>query len=143
MPLENIAVVEVGTAGGLSGNAAALLREISALLERLIESGEAGSIDLQSLPLTPADRLWLAERLGKGEVEIELEVAGRSTIRESGVPGVWWITHRGQGGRTLSEFIEVTRMPEIVMPPLEDMRDGLDRLRLQLSADDTAKEKIS
>jgi hydrogenase-1 operon protein HyaF len=142
VPLEGIAVVEAPPEA-LSGNAEALLREIAALLQQLIERGEGGCIDLQSLPLTPSDRSWLAERLGKGEVEIELEAAGRSTIRESGLPGVWWITHRGPGGRTQSEFIEVARIPDIVLPPPEDMRDGLERLRRRLSEEDNARENVS
>jgi hydrogenase-1 operon protein HyaF len=136
MPLD-IAIVSAGPQDVLSGNAAALLQEISTLLSRLLENGETGSLDLKSLPLTAADRLWLSEQLGEGEVEIALEVAGPSTIRETALPGVWWITHRGQGGKVLSEFIEVTRMPDIVLPAVEDIRDGLKRLCGRIS--DTAE----
>lgn len=127
MPLD-IAIVPAEPQDVLSGNAAALLQEISTLLSRLLENGETGSLDLKSLPLTATDRFWLSEQLGEGEVEITLEVAGPSTIRETALPGVWWITHRGQGGKVLSEFIEVTRMPDIVLPAVEDIRDGLKRL---------------
>ena len=69
--------------GRATGMARSVLTEIGNLLVALSESGQAGSIDLRSLPLTYADREQLLELLGPGEVTAELDVAGRSTVRET------------------------------------------------------------
>lgn len=134
MALEDIAIVVAPAVDaspaeeGLSGNAPAILREAASLLERLADEGESGAIDLSSLPLTPADRLWLRERLGQGEVSIHLAAGGDSDILETAVPGLWWVEHRDEQGRVLSEFIEVTRVPALVAVPADDLESGLEYL---------------
>ena len=84
------------TESGLSGNALPLLREISELLRRLLETGETGTIDLSALPLTPADLDWLHEKLGEGEIAVTLQANGESTLNETACPGVWWVAHRNE-----------------------------------------------
>ena len=69
------------------------------MLEALAESGQAGSIDLRSLPLSDADRAQLEELLGRGEVQAKLDLAGASEVWETTYPGVWWIRHKGAGGQ--------------------------------------------
>ena len=133
MPLHDIPVQVETDVGRLSGNAAALLREIAALLEALVRLGEGGAIDLKSLPLSAADRDWLLERLGKGEVEINLNIAGGSRIRETAYAGVWWVEHRGENGATTSEFIEVSYVPELVSAHPDDVESGLDFLNSELA----------
>ena len=59
-----------------TGMALSVLAEVSRMLEALSESGQAGAIDLRSLPLSDADRAQLEEVLGRGEVRAELELAG-------------------------------------------------------------------
>ena len=107
----------------------ALLAEIAQLLRRLVEQGEPGAIDLGGLPLGPVDHLALREALGEGEVDIRLDAAGGSRIRETGVPGVWWVQHRDAEGALLVELIEVARVPAIVSAQPADMEQALARLR--------------
>ena len=80
----------------------ALIVEIAGLLRRLIEDGEEGSIDLLGLPLSPSCLAALERRLGQGEIEVQLDAAGRSKIRETGFPGVWWTTHADEAGRVIA-----------------------------------------
>lgn len=128
MGLEDIPVtVESGTAG-LTGNAQALLGEIAALLQGMLATGEGGAIDLASLPFSPADRAWLEQRLGRGEVEIHLMAAGLSTFNETAYPGVWWVSHHNEAGVRVSELIEVARIPELVLAHPDDVKSGLERL---------------
>jgi hypothetical protein len=47
---------------------------------------------------------------------------------------VWWITHRNEEGNVAAEFIEVTRVPEILASQPEDIEGGLMRLRGALAA---------
>ena len=133
MPLHDIPIQVAGIAGQLTGNAAALLREVAALLESLVRTGEGGAIDLKSLPLSPADRDWLLERLGQGEVEINLNIAGGSRIVETAYAGVWWVAHRNENGIITSEFIEVSYAPELVSAHPDDVESGLDFLNSALA----------
>jgi len=118
---------------GGPGNAPAILREIEQYLERLVATGEAGAIDLRSLPLAPGDHQRLLDALGEGEVSAEVQALGPTRVRETAVRGVWWITHYNDYEQVIAEFIEVTTLPEILETPAEDLRDGLERLRAQLT----------
>lgn len=120
-------------AGELSGNAPALLREIAEMLRRLLDGGEASAIDLQALPLTPADLEWLHEHLGEGEIAVTLNADGESSLNETACSGVWWVTHRNPRGAVVSEFIEVTFIPDMVRAQREDVSTGLEHLELLIS----------
>jgi hydrogenase-1 operon protein HyaF len=113
--------------------APALLREIEALLAELVANGRSGRIDLRSLPLLPGDDARLAALLGNGEVDAALEVTGGTRVRETGVAGVWWVTHANADGETVAEFIEVTLVPEILKTHPQDARVGLTQLRARLA----------
>ncbi len=106
-----------------------LISEIEHLLNQLANRGESGAIDLRSLPMSTEDRAELEAFLGEGEVEARLTTAGGSEVRETKYPGVWWIRHQGADGRTSSEIIEITLMPEIMKTHVDDLPGGLNRLR--------------
>jgi hydrogenase-1 operon protein HyaF len=127
MAIEDIPIAVVSGAHA-TGNAPSILREIATLLQRLLATGEGGAIDLTSLPFSPADRDWLAQRLGRGEVEIRLKAAGLSTFNETAIPGVWWVSHHNEAGVRVSELIEVARVPELVLAHPDDVKIGLKRL---------------
>lgn len=129
MAIDQIPVLAQGPQDGLTGQAEAVLREIATLLERLVYAGESGSIDLRSLPLSAADRDWLRERLGRGEVSISLDAGGASYINDTLVPGVWWVEHRNEADRVISEFIEVATLPSLVVTHPDDIKNGLERLK--------------
>jgi hydrogenase-1 operon protein HyaF len=118
---------------GLTGNAPPLLREISELLRRLLETGESGAIDLSALPLTPADLDWLHEKLGTGEIAVTLQANGESTLNETACPGVWWVVHHNEHGAVTSQFIEVTFVPELVKAHPKDVEIGSEYLELLIS----------
>lgn len=126
MALDDIAVV--GIEGGLTGNARAVLVEVAARLAELAAGGKASAIDLAGLPLTEADRDWLRRELGEGEVSVHLVAGGESRIYETAYPGVWWVEHRNEHGRRMSEFIEITRVPELLVTHPEDVILGSERL---------------
>lgn len=111
----------------------ALLREIEALLAELVANGRDGRIDLRSLPLLPGDDALLAAALGDGEVDAAIQASGDTRVRETGVAGVWWVTHANAEGEAVAAFIEVTQVPEILKTHPEDARIGLARLRERLA----------
>jgi len=131
----SISIVETtSTSGELRANVRAILHEIETLLGKLLESGEGDIIDIRSLPLLPADYEGLEGALGGGEVYAEIDGGnGPTVIVETGMPGVWWVSHYGDSDEIIAEFIEVTRIPELLMSPPEDIDDGLERLRMQLA----------
>jgi hydrogenase-1 operon protein HyaF len=128
MSIDEIPVQVIAPDSGLSGNAWPLMLEIAEMVRSLVESGETAAIDLSALPLTPADKVWLRERLGSGQIHVTLEAEGLSTLDETACPGVWWITHRDARDRVMAEFIEVTPVPDLLMAHPEDIKIGLEYL---------------
>lgn len=116
----------------LTGQAEAVLTEISEILEHLLETGEEASIDLHGLPLSPADRVWLDEQLGRGEVEINLDAGGSSVLTETAFSGVWKVVHRDVDERVVAELIEVAYVPDIVRPTKADIKKSYERLQSNL-----------
>ena len=115
-----------------TGMALSVLAEVGRMLEALTESGQAGSIDLRSLPLSDADREQLEALLGRGEVRAEMEIAGTSEAWETSYAGVWWIRHCGAGGKIASEEISVCRVPEILITHPVDIEAAARRLQQEL-----------
>ena len=115
------------------GNIRALLSEIAACLEKLVETGETGMIDLNSLPLAPGEYEQLRQTLGQGEISVRIEAIGPSEIIETRYPGVWWVTHYNVEGDIVADMLEITHLPEIIKSQPEDIRTGLELLRAQLN----------
>jgi len=112
--------------------AEAVLREIPLLMQRLLETGETGIIDLRSLPMTDWDRQELAKRLGEGEVRAIVNAGGASTVIETQYPGVWWVRHEGAEGRVAAEQVVVARAPEFLLAHPEDIAAAQLRLSAAL-----------
>ena len=111
-----------------TGMAQSLFSEIADRLASFAASGEKSAIDLHSLPLTPTDLKELESLLGRGEVEAELNVAGRSEIWETGYSGVWWVRHYGDGDKIASQSIEITACPKILAADAEDIAAAANRI---------------
>ena len=111
------------------GNIRPLLNEIIHALDRLLGEDEPTVIDLASLPFAPGELEELERTLGTGELTAELNALGKSFIRETGYPGVWWVEHRNTGGEVVGRYIEITRSPEILMSQDADVGAGRARLR--------------
>jgi hydrogenase-1 operon protein HyaF len=112
----------------LRGNAVPLLHEIRHALTRLLEKGEPTVIDIQSLPMGPGDLRRLLDALGEGEVKAELDVLGKTVIRESRYSAVWIIEHMSGSGGIASRFIEISWVPELLKAQREDVQQGLTEL---------------
>ncbi len=117
---------------GRTGMAQSILREISLALSVLAATGTRDAIDLRSLPLTLADREELEAALGRGDVGVVLEAAGKSEIWETRFTGVWWLRHFGGDGRVAAEVIEVTPVPDILSAHPEDISAAATRMAAEL-----------
>jgi hypothetical protein len=83
--------------------------------------------------MSAEDRIELQTTLGQGEVHATLNCQGVSTLRETGVSGVWWVGHNDERGELVAELIEVCAIPKILEASNEEMAAGADALRSQLS----------
>jgi hydrogenase-1 operon protein HyaF len=117
----------------LTHNVIPLLHEIRHGLARLLESNEATTIDLRSMPMAPGEEERIISELGTGEVQAQLSALGPSEIMETRFPGVWLVTHYNGNGEVIGKFIEVCDMPQILKAQTEDIREGLAQLTAQLA----------
>lgn len=129
-----VRVERTAVAVGVSSGVAAIATEIASLLDHLAAGGEAGAIDLRSLPMTSADRLELEQLLGTGEVNATIDADGVSTVRETGIAGVWWTEHRDRHGERLAELIEICRVPGILVLAADALPAGARLLRERIAA---------
>ena len=120
------------------GNVKPLLNEIIHALDRLLSDDEPTAIDLASLPFAPGELDELERVLGNGELTAELDALGKSLIRETAYPGVWWLEHRNTAGEIVGRYVEITRTPEILMS--QDADIGAGRARLHDSFEDSGHE---
>jgi hydrogenase-1 operon protein HyaF len=112
-----------------AGRAGAVLLEVATALEGLSRDQQMQyTIDLHSLPMDDDERAWLRARLGSGEVRAALDVAGHSTVDETGFAGVWWVRHGDAEGRAGLEQIVVARVPALLLAHPDDVADAAGRL---------------
>lgn len=105
-----------------------LLHEIYYALEKLLDSSEASVIDLMSLPMGPGDEDMLKKVLGGGEIEAQLHAMGRSSFRETGIAGVWWVEHFNVEDELIGKFLEISEVPMLLKSQPEDIRRSLTEL---------------
>jgi hydrogenase-1 operon protein HyaF len=117
-----------------SGNLDALLHEIRHALGRLLADGTVSCIDLKALPLAPGEEPRLLALLGSGEVRAEVRALGTSEITETAYAGAWIVTHRDERGEILTRFIEICRLPKILLAQDDDIALAVERLGRRLSA---------
>ena len=108
-----------------TGNVLPLLHEVRHALERLLDTGESTTIELASLPLAPGEFDRIVAELGEGEVRATLNSLGPSEIRETRYSGVWLVTHRNASDEVMGRYIEIARMPAVLLAQEPDMRSGL------------------
>jgi hydrogenase-1 operon protein HyaF len=113
----------------------ALLRELLAYLQALVECGECQTIDLHGLPLDETGQQWLKDRLGRGEVVATLDSMGQSTVYETTFSGIWWVSHHDPEGKLISEFLEVCWIPGILQSQRADVEHSLALLEHSIKSE--------
>lgn len=129
--LDSIPVVVEGSADAdfRTQNLRPLLQQIEQALQELVDDGSSSVIDLAAMPFSSQDEEDLREHLGKGEVSATLDTFGPTLVQETALPGVWLVEHKDAESRRLTLHLEVTRIPEILVTPAEDIAEGLQLLR--------------
>lgn len=127
MPLNNIPI-QIKSKISL-GTLLPLLHEIRHALNKLLNQQEETAIDLRNFPLSQQDKQTLFQVLGKGEIQAELTALGRSLIWETQLPGLWVVEHYNTDDILLSQSLEITGIPSILIAPPEDIQQGLEQLQ--------------
>jgi len=109
----------------------AVLGEIAAQLETFALSGECASIDLGGLPFSGRDREALDARLGRGEIQATIDLAGRSEVWETGFSGVWRVRHF-DATKIIVDLVEIASIPEILRSDRRDAKLAAQRLKAAL-----------
>ena len=134
--LEGIPVhIEAAGLSGTVGNVRAILAELETALTELLSNGHEHSIDLRSLPFAPGELEYLKDVLGAGEVRVEIDALGKSTIIETAIRGVWWVTHYNTLDDRMAEFLEISFCPDLVRAHRDDVRESLELLNARLAED--------
>ncbi|WP_435626690.1 hydrogenase expression/formation C-terminal domain-containing protein [Candidatus Ferrigenium straubiae] len=110
-------------------SAQAIASEIEVCAARFAADGEDNSIDLRFLKAMPQEREALATLLGQGEVSAVVSALGRTEIRETAIPCVWWVRHHNEEGEIVGELIEITAVPEIITGDRMAVARGLEAFR--------------
>ncbi len=111
-----------------TGMAQAVLVELAEHLALLAKTGDTHVIDLSSLPINETDKQELKDFLGQGEVDITLSTIGESKIFETAYSGIWWIKHYSVDEKFISEFLEVTSVPQIIKTHVDDIQQAAIKL---------------
>jgi hydrogenase-1 operon protein HyaF len=107
---------------GPVGVVGAVLHQVAARLAALGRDPSCEDyIDVNSLPMTDADREGLRDFLGRGEVDADCDVAGRCHVRETRFSGVWWVAYLSENGVPLLEQIVIARIPALLMAHPDDI----------------------
>lgn len=136
MALNDIAVQ---TEAPRTQNLLPVMHEIRHALNELVAHGTHGMIDLHSLPMSPQELEDLDEFLGEGEIDLTLNVLGKTRIRESSYSGIWRIEHLDDSNQRIGYFIEIGMIPEILRSQCDDIKEGLQTMTtiLDMQADET------
>lgn len=110
----------------------AVLNEIYYNLQRYITTGDPYTIDLRRSPLARPEIETLKRLLGKGEINVYLELNGQTNVVETHFAGIWWITHRNLHNDIIAEFIEISRIPSILQSDEVEVTQALKELDIKL-----------
>lgn len=136
MALNDIAVQ---TEAPRTQNLLPVMHEIRHALSELVAHGTHNMIDLHSLPMSSQELDDLDEFLGEGEIDLTLNVLGKTRIRESSYSGIWRIEHLDDNNQRIGYFIEIGMIPEILRSQCDDIKEGLQTMTtiLDMQVDET------
>ncbi|CHP60907.1 hydrogenase-1 operon protein HyaF [Salmonella enterica subsp. enterica serovar Typhi] len=86
------------------------------------------SINLTQLPLSEADRLFLARLCGHGNIQIRISGYGESQINATALRHLWHVRCLDALKGPLLDSYEICPLPELVLAAPEDLADSRQRL---------------
>ena len=132
--------IPVHAEAAVTGNLRPVQHEIRQALSELIAHGTHGMIDLHSLPFSPQEYAALDDFLGEGEIDLTLNVLGKTRLRESSYAGVWRVEHFDDNDKRIGYFIEIGHVPEILRSQCDDIKEGLATMTTILPMEENDNE---
>jgi hydrogenase-1 operon protein HyaF len=126
-----------------TGNLRPVMHEIHHALGEFVNHGTHGMIDLHSLPFSAQELAQLDEFLGEGEIDITLNVLGKTRLHESSYPGVWRVEHVDDNDRRIGYFIEIGHVPEILRSQCDDIKEGLAAMTTILAMEEEDEDETT
>lgn len=113
--------------------APAILSELRAALsdcdlEKIDPNAVPMAVELSRQPLSPADRAYLDEVLGKGSVEVQMKGFAKSRIEQTRIRGLWRSRILNNAGKELMDAVLVTPLPSEVPTTPEDFPLAIAKL---------------
>ncbi len=132
--MDNLESIAVRVEGGLdeslrTENVGPLLLQIEKALQDLQETGSETVIDLSAMPFSAQDEQDLRERLGSGEVNATVQAFGPTLVQETAFAGVWLVDYQDAEQRRLTLHLQISRIPDLLVTPADDLADSLASLR--------------
>lgn len=112
----------------------AILHEVKTALERYAATCESTVIDLRWLGAMPAHLEQLRFALGDGEVSASVHSLGITHVWETGIPCVWWISHRDHAAGTRTEMLEIVQTPPLLCGDAHAIEGAIGEMRARLAA---------
>ncbi len=117
--------------------APAILSELSAALsacdlEKIDPNAVPLAVELSRQPLSPADRAYLDEVLGKGSVEVQMKGFAKSRIAQTRIRGLWRTRILSNAGKELMDAVFVTPLPSEVPTTPEDFPLAIAKLTAEI-----------
>jgi len=109
-------------------NAPSILAEVADQLLLRRPGDMPHVINMTLLPLNPADRAFLDERIGTGPVGLLSRGYGNCRITSTLWPGIWRVTYYNSQDAMILDTLELTAMPEAALAAAEDLADSDERL---------------
>ncbi|WP_085318035.1 hydrogenase expression/formation protein [Derxia lacustris] len=109
-------------------NAPSILAELADQLLLHRAGTLAHVINMTLLPLNPADRAFLDERVGAGALVLLSRGYGNCRIGSTLWPGLWRVTYYNSQDAVILDTLEITAMPEAALAAAEDLADSDERL---------------
>ena len=109
-----------------------ILQQVVEMIKVLKEKEEPSHLDLQQLPLSNDELLELDELLGEGNVKAEVEHLGFTRIYATAIPSLWRVVHFNDEEEILSDFLEVSYCPEIIITQDDDIPIGIEFLKARM-----------
>lgn len=86
------------------------------------------AIELSRQPLSPADKSYINEVLGRGSIEVQMQGFARSTITQTRVRGVWRSKILNKANKELLDEIVVSDLPPEIPSTPEELPGAISKL---------------
>ena len=86
------------------------------------------AIELSRQPLSPADKAYINEVLGRGSIEAQMQGFARSTITQTKVRGVWRSKILNKANKELLDELVVSELPPEIPSTPEELPGAISKL---------------